>query len=147
MEGEVSEIRSYQSEAIDGRLQTEAYIRALMLADVEVPTQDELDRRVGVRLKRQEQMMGEDGPKMWMVLNEGTLRRTVGLRQSKAAPRAAGMPYAQDRNSRTAPRSPSPPATGTRSSATSSTASPALPESGHAWPRDLAAVTSALSSR
>jgi transcriptional regulator with XRE-family HTH domain len=78
LEGEVSEIRSYQSEAIDGRLQTEAYARALMLADVEVPTQEELDRRVAVRLKRQEQMMGEDGPKMWVVLNEGTLRRTVG---------------------------------------------------------------------
>ena len=78
LEGEVSEIRSYQSEAIDGRLQTEAYARALMLADVEVPAQEELDRRVAVRLKRQEQMMGDDGPKMWVVLNEGTLRRTVG---------------------------------------------------------------------
>ena len=78
LEGEVSEIRSYQSEAIDGRLQTEAYARALMLADVDVPAQEELDRRVAVRLKRQEQMMGEDGPKMWVVLNEGTLRRTVG---------------------------------------------------------------------
>jgi transcriptional regulator with XRE-family HTH domain len=78
LEGEVSEIRSYQSEAIDGRLQTEAYIRALMLADVDIPSQDELDRRVAVRLKRQEQMMGEDGPKMWVVLNEASLRRTVG---------------------------------------------------------------------
>jgi hypothetical protein len=29
LEGEVSEIRSYQSEAIDGRLQTGAYARAL----------------------------------------------------------------------------------------------------------------------
>jgi hypothetical protein len=43
-----------------------------MLADVEVPAQEELDRRVAVRLKRQEQMMGDDGPKMWVVLNEGS---------------------------------------------------------------------------
>ena len=101
LEGEVSEIRSYQSEAIDGRLQTEAYIRALMLADVEVPSQEELDRRVAVRLTRQEQMMGEDGPKMWVVLNEATLRRTVGgaatMREQAGAP-YRHLPVQQDRD-------------------------------------------------
>ncbi len=49
-----------------------------MLAEVEVLAQEELDRRAAVRLKRQEQTMGEDGPKTWVVLNQGTLRRTVG---------------------------------------------------------------------
>lgn len=78
IEGEVSEIRSYQPEAIDGRLQTEGYIRALMLADVDVPDGEELERRIAVRLKRQEQLRGDDAPKMWIVLNEGALRRQVG---------------------------------------------------------------------
>jgi transcriptional regulator with XRE-family HTH domain len=79
VEGEVSEIRSYQPELVDGRLQTEGYIRALMLADVDVPTEEELDRRVSLRMKRQEQFFtGDDGPKMWVVLNEAALRRQVG---------------------------------------------------------------------
>ncbi len=78
IEGEVSEIRSYQPEAIDGRLQTESYIRALMLADVAVPSGDELERRIAVRMKRQEQLSGDDAPKMWVVLNEAALRRQVG---------------------------------------------------------------------
>ena len=80
IEGEVSEIRSYQPEAIDGRLQTEGYIRALMLADVDVPSGEELERRITVRMKRQEQLTDEDAPKMWFVLNEGALRRQVGGR-------------------------------------------------------------------
>src|SRR5450755_3293705 len=80
IEGEVSEIRSYQPEAIDGRLQTEGYIRALMLADVDVPSGEELERRIAVRMKRQEQLTGEDAPKMWIVLNEAALRRHVGGR-------------------------------------------------------------------
>jgi transcriptional regulator with XRE-family HTH domain len=78
IEGEVSEIRSYQPEAIDGRLQTPGYIRALMLADVDVPADEELERRIAVRIKRQEQLTGDDAPKMWLVLNEAALHRQVG---------------------------------------------------------------------
>jgi transcriptional regulator with XRE-family HTH domain len=78
IEGEASEIRSYQPELIDGRLQTETYIRALMLADVDVPSDEELERRVSLRITRQEQLSGDDAPKMWLVLNEGALRRQVG---------------------------------------------------------------------
>lgn len=82
IEGEVSEIRSYQPEAIDGRLQAEGYIRALMLADVDVPSGEELERRIAVRMTRQEQLKGDDAPKMWVVLNEAALRREVGGRDT-----------------------------------------------------------------
>src|ERR1700723_683204 len=79
IEGEVSEVRSYQPELVDGRLQTEGYIRALMLADVDVPSEEELERRVSLRMKRQEQFFtGDDAPRMWVVLNEAALRRQVG---------------------------------------------------------------------
>jgi transcriptional regulator with XRE-family HTH domain len=80
IEEEVSEIRSYQPEVIDGRLQTEGYIRALMLADIDVPAGEELERRIAVRMKRQELLNGDDAPKMWLVLNEAALRRQVGGR-------------------------------------------------------------------
>jgi transcriptional regulator with XRE-family HTH domain len=85
IEGEVSEIRSYQPEAVDGRVQTEGYVRALMLADVDVPSDEELERRMAVRMKRQEQLNGEDAPKMWIVLNEAALRRQVGGRATMHA--------------------------------------------------------------
>lgn len=51
-----------------------------MLADVDVPAGEELERRIAVRMKRQEQLTGDDAPKMWIVLNEAALRRQVGGR-------------------------------------------------------------------
>jgi transcriptional regulator with XRE-family HTH domain len=78
IESEVSEIRSYQPEAIDGRLQSEGYVRAIMLADVDVPSEEELERRISLRMERQEQLSGDDAPRMWVVLNEAALRRQVG---------------------------------------------------------------------
>jgi transcriptional regulator with XRE-family HTH domain len=82
IEGDASEIRSYQPELIDGRFQTEGYIRALMLADVNLPTDEELERRIAVRRKRQELLDGDDAPKIWLVVNESALRRQVGGRQA-----------------------------------------------------------------
>ncbi len=80
LEEEVSEIRTYQPELVHGLLQTEGYMRAVMLADVNVPADDELDRRVAVRMKRQERLTADDAPKLGVVLNEAALRREVGGR-------------------------------------------------------------------
>lgn len=80
LEEEVSQIRTYQPELVHGLLQTEGYMRAVMLADVTVPSDDELERRVAVRMKRQERLTGEDAPKLGVVLNEAVLRREVGGR-------------------------------------------------------------------
>jgi transcriptional regulator with XRE-family HTH domain len=82
LEEEASEIRSYEPELIPGLLQTERYTRAVMLADVVVPPDEEIERRIAVRMKRQERLDGEDAPKMWVVLNEAALRREVGGRET-----------------------------------------------------------------
>lgn len=82
LEEEASEIRTYEPELIPGLLQTEGYTRAVMLADVVVPPDEEIDRRIAVRMKRQERLEGEDAPKMWVVLNEAALRREVGGRET-----------------------------------------------------------------
>lgn len=78
LEEEVAEVRTYQNEAVYGLLQTEAYMRALMLADVDVPSEDEVERQVALRLKRQERLRADDSPKIGIVLNESVLRRSVG---------------------------------------------------------------------
>src|SRR6266702_8725387 len=63
-----------------GLLQTEAYMRAVMLAWTTVPSDEEIERTIAVRLKRQERLQGEDAPKVWIVLNEAALRRETGGR-------------------------------------------------------------------
>jgi hypothetical protein len=78
LEEEASEIRTYEPELIPGLLQTEGYSRAVVLADVEVPPDDEVEQSIAVRMRRQERLQGEDAPKMWVVLNEAALRREVG---------------------------------------------------------------------
>ncbi|GAA4222655.1 hypothetical protein FHR32_003843 [Streptosporangium album] len=78
LEEEASEIRSFQPEVIDGRLQTEGYIRALIQAEVNVPPAEEIDRRVAIRLKRQEKLTFPDAPELWVVVGEAALRRAVG---------------------------------------------------------------------
>lgn len=78
LEEEASKIRAYQPEIVDGRLQTEGYMRALILAELRVPPDEEIDRRVAVRTKRQERLAGDDAPDMWFVLNEAAIRRQVG---------------------------------------------------------------------
>lgn len=78
LEEEASEIRTWHPEMIDGRLQTEGYMRALILAEVEVPADEEIDRRVAVRLKRQEQLTSAEPLQLWSIVGEGALRQMVG---------------------------------------------------------------------
>ncbi|TMR41464.1 helix-turn-helix domain-containing protein [Actinomadura geliboluensis] len=78
LEEEANEILTYESEAVPGLLQTERYMRAMLLADIRVPREEEIDRQVSLRLKRQERMTSADAPKMWAVLNEAVVRRQVG---------------------------------------------------------------------
>lgn len=80
LEEEASDIRSYQPELVFGLLQTEGYMRAVMVADIVTLSEDELERRIKVRLKRQRHLTGPDAPKLWIVLNEAVLRREVGSR-------------------------------------------------------------------
>jgi transcriptional regulator with XRE-family HTH domain len=78
LEEEASEILDYAPEAIPGSLQVEGYIRAVSLAGLRVPQDEELERRVALRLKRQERLTSDDAPKVWAVLNEGAIRREIG---------------------------------------------------------------------
>jgi hypothetical protein len=78
LEEEASRIKEYESEIIPGLFQTEGYIRALMNAAPVQPSEDEANRRVAVRLKRQQLLTDSDAPKLWVILSEAALRREVG---------------------------------------------------------------------
>lgn len=80
LETEARTIRSYEPELVPGLLQTEAYARAVMRAWQPGLTAAEIDRRVEVRLGRQEVLTRADPPppQVNFILNEAVLRRPVG---------------------------------------------------------------------
>lgn len=79
LEAEAATIRTYEPELIPGLLQTADYARAVVRAWYPGDTMEQIDRRVEVRLERQEVLTRTDPPpKVGVVLNEGVLARRVG---------------------------------------------------------------------
>jgi DNA-binding XRE family transcriptional regulator len=78
LEQAASLIRGYEPHCIPGLLQTEDYARALSLAGYPNAAQDETDRRVELRITRQQILTRPDPPKLWVVIDEAALRRPVG---------------------------------------------------------------------
>src|SRR6202142_3547093 len=78
LEDAAAEIRAYEVNLIPGLLQTEDYARAVISAGNLTGTQDDVERRVALRMARQPALFGSDPPQLWAVLAEGVLHRTVG---------------------------------------------------------------------
>jgi DNA-binding XRE family transcriptional regulator len=78
LEQAASLIRGYEPHCIPGLLQTEDYARALSLAGYPSAAQDETDRRVKLRMTRQQILTRPDPPKLWVVIDAAALRRPVG---------------------------------------------------------------------
>jgi hypothetical protein len=78
LEAEAAEIRTYQPELIHGLLQTEDYARAIIRAGRPGDTAAEVDRRVELRMTRQQILDRPDPPRLRVVLNEAAIRRVVG---------------------------------------------------------------------
>lgn len=71
-------IRTYEVQFIPGLLQTEEYARAVStLGPAEAQT-DEIDRRVKLRMRRQNRLDDPDGPRLWAVVDEAALWRPIG---------------------------------------------------------------------
>ena len=79
-EAAASVIRAFEQQFVHGLFQTEAYARAVTLLGNRAAPTEEIDRRVGLRLKRQELLVGSRPPQVWVVIDEGALRRPVGGR-------------------------------------------------------------------
>lgn len=80
LEAEAATIRTYEPELVPGLLQTADYSRAVIRAGRSADTSEEIERRVEVRLERQDVLFRADPPppKVSVVLNEGVLVRRVG---------------------------------------------------------------------
>jgi len=78
LEQAASLIRGYEPHCVPGLLQTEDYARALTAAGYPNATPEEIDRRVALRIGRQQILTRPDPPKLWAVIDEAVLRRPVG---------------------------------------------------------------------
>ena len=81
LEMAASVIRTFELQFVHGLFQTEDYARAVTLLGHTGSSPDDVDRRVSLRLKRQDLLTGPQPPQVWTVLDEGALRRPVGGRQ------------------------------------------------------------------
>ncbi|HEY7484707.1 MAG TPA: helix-turn-helix transcriptional regulator [Streptosporangiaceae bacterium] len=85
LEEAASRIRAYEVQFVPGLLQTEEYARAVTLLGYADAPEQEIDRRVRLRMMRQQLLVGEDAPHLWVVVDEAALRRPLGGRQAMRA--------------------------------------------------------------
>jgi len=80
LEDAAAEIRTYEVNLVPGLLQTEDYARSVISAGNMSGTQEDVERRVALRMARHPALTGSDPPQLWAVLDEGVLHRAVGGR-------------------------------------------------------------------
>ncbi|HCU94930.1 MAG TPA: transcriptional regulator [Actinobacteria bacterium] len=80
LETAASVIRTFELQFVHGLFQTEDYARAVTVLGDKAAPATEIDRRVSLRMRRQELLAGPDPPRLWSVMDEAVLRRPVGGR-------------------------------------------------------------------
>jgi hypothetical protein len=78
LEAAASQIRAYEVQFVPGLLQTPDYARAVIRLGHPDASTEELDRRVHLRMTRQELLTRPGGPLLWTVVDEAALRRPIG---------------------------------------------------------------------
>ncbi|MEU4475531.1 helix-turn-helix transcriptional regulator [Micromonospora sp. NPDC023888] len=78
LEAAAALIRSYEVQFVPGLLQTREYARAVVLLGHGTAGPDEIDRRVALRMQRQQLLHRESPPQLWAVVDEAALRRPIG---------------------------------------------------------------------
>jgi transcriptional regulator with XRE-family HTH domain len=77
-EGEARSSWNYESLFVPGLLQTEDYARAVITGVLPFAGRDEVERRVEVRMERQNVLQNENPLELWGIVDEAALRRQVG---------------------------------------------------------------------
>ncbi|GAA2418707.1 hypothetical protein GCM10010191_31930 [Actinomadura vinacea] len=77
-ETEARAVWTYEMTLVPGLLQTEGYARAVIKGMLPHASQEEVERRVDARMKRQEVLAKQDAVRLWAIVDEAALRRQVG---------------------------------------------------------------------
>ncbi|MGJ5755179.1 helix-turn-helix protein [Streptomyces puniciscabiei] len=79
LETDAESLRVYEPQLVTGLLQTRAYAEALVQGALPETSTAEIEKRVQVRMRRQERITAETNPlRLWVVLDEAALKRVVG---------------------------------------------------------------------
>ena len=71
-------IRTYEVQFVPGLLQTDDYAHAVITYGNPGAGAEEIERRVSLRMKRQQLLTRPDAPQLWAVVDEAALRRPIG---------------------------------------------------------------------
>jgi hypothetical protein len=72
-------VRGYEPQFVHGLLQTPEYARAVIRLAHQQGGTDDVDRRVALRMRRQDALTRSSSPlALWMVIDEAALRRPIG---------------------------------------------------------------------
>ncbi|MGW7426764.1 helix-turn-helix domain-containing protein [Streptomyces sp. NPDC054813] len=71
-------LRTYEPHYATGLLQTPEYARSVLSGGFPNDRDEDLDRRVNLRLRRQALLERADAPTLWVVMEEAVLHRVVG---------------------------------------------------------------------
>jgi transcriptional regulator with XRE-family HTH domain len=91
-------IRTFEVQFVPGLFQTEDYARAVTRLGHHSAAADEIERRVALRIKRQDVLTRPDPPRVWAVMDEAVLRRPYGggaamRAQLRRLAEAAALPH------------------------------------------------------
>ncbi|OIJ69922.1 helix-turn-helix domain-containing protein [Streptomyces mangrovisoli] len=79
LETDAESLRVYEPQIVTGLLQTRAYAEALVQGALPETSPADIEKRVQVRLRRQERIGADGNPlRLWVVLDEAALKRVVG---------------------------------------------------------------------
>ncbi|MEU6079153.1 helix-turn-helix transcriptional regulator [Streptomyces sp. NPDC047108] len=85
LETDAASLRVYESLIVPGLLQTREYAQAVIEGMWPEATPSEIDKRIQIRLKRQDRLTDPINPlRFWAVIDEALLRRVVGTPQIMA---------------------------------------------------------------
>ncbi|MDG4751293.1 helix-turn-helix transcriptional regulator [Micromonospora sp. WMMD718] len=77
-EADAARIWNFELISIPGLMQTEGYTRSVLQGGVARLSEEEIERRLEVRMRRQALLHREGPPALWAVLDESAIRRQVG---------------------------------------------------------------------
>ncbi|MFD5265456.1 helix-turn-helix domain-containing protein [Streptomyces sp. NPDC058335] len=79
LETDAASLRAYDPQVVPGLLQTRQYAETLISGALPETAATEIEKRVQVRMRRQERISAEENPlRLWTVMDEAALRRIVG---------------------------------------------------------------------
>jgi transcriptional regulator with XRE-family HTH domain len=78
LEAEAAGLRSFEAEAVQGLFQTPGYARAILRELNNRDNDEQIERLVDLRMKRQEVLKRDPPLDVWLILDEAVIRRPVG---------------------------------------------------------------------